>query len=565
MAKKETTSKKLIAVAWPYVNGDIHIGHLAGYLLPADLTARYFRAIGQDVLMVSGSDCHGTPITVEAEKTGKTPQQVASFYHQKVTHLFKDVLQLSFDTYTKTDTDQHIQVVQDLFLKFLEKDYLFIDTVKQYYSEEEQRFLPDRYVEGTCSFCGYTEARSDQCDQCGRLLDHQTLEKPLSKLSGQPVQLKDTQHYFFDWPKLEQDITAYVQDKGHLWKKWVEQESLGWLKQGLQPRAITRDIDWGVPLPVDRIPEDKRIANIDHKRIYVWFEAVIGYLSASQLHTEQGGQDWQDFWKTDQATHYYFLGKDNLVFHTIFWPGQLMAYDPSLHLPDVTSVNMFLNLDGQQFSKSRGVTVDLKDIVETYGNDQVRFYIASIMPETKDSSFSWSEFYANNNDLLVGNLGNFIHRTLSLAHQTDIKSVCQHQLSPDTEKIILDTFARTHQSLSTCHFRRYLDNLLKLSTYGNKLINQQKIWELKDSQPDKFAAVLYDLYVIIISLAILSSPLLIDSSSQIFELLGLSQPETWPETGQELNTVTSLIKHIDTSIKPKPLFNKIDPDQQPHH
>jgi len=563
MSNIKDTSKKLIAVAWPYVNGDIHVGHLAGYLLPADITARYFHSIGKDVLMVSGSDCHGTPITVEAEKKGVSPQEIVNMYHKKVVHLFKDVLDLSFDVYTQTDTDQHIKVVQDIFLKLLEKDYIVIDTTEQYYSEKEKRFLPDRYVEGVCKFCGYKEARSDQCDQCGRLLDHESLENPLSKLSNQPVQLKETQHYFVDWAKLEKKILTYLKENGSNWKKWVEQESLGWIKQGLKPRAITRDIEWGIPLPVDQIPADKLIENIDKKRIYVWFEAVIGYLSASQLYTQQGRGDWKDFWKTDDATHYYFMGKDNLVFHTIFWPGQLMAYDSKLHLPDVASINMFLNFAGKQFSKSRGVSVNTKDIVEKYGNDPVRFYLTLIMPENKDSSFTWPDFFAKNNEVLVGNLGYFIHRTLSLANQTDIGSFAGLSISDETAKIISATFSHSHQALTACRFRQYLEGILKLSTYGNKVINQEKLWEIKETNPEKFASVLYDLYAVIITLGFLLSPLMPTSSQQIFKLLGLSAPKLWPETEKELDVVSSLVKQIDTSIKPKPLFNKIiSPEKQ---
>ena len=562
MSISKNTSKKLIALAWPYVNGDLHIGHLAGYLLPADITARYFRATGHDVLMVSGSDCHGTPITIEAEKKGQSPQEIVDYYHQKVVHLFRDVLDLSFDTYTRTDTPQHTQVVQDIFLKLLEKDYLIIKKVEQYYSEEEKRFLPDRYVEGTCKFCGYPEARSDQCDKCGRLLDHQSLENPISKLSQKPVQLKETEHYFVDWKKLEKPISEYLKQNGHNWKKWVEKEALGWLKQGLQPRAITRDIDWGVPLPIEKIPQEKRVANIESKRVYVWFDAVIGYLSASQLHTQEGGQDWQDFWKTDNATHYYFMGKDNLVFHTIFWPGQLMAYDPELHLPDINSINMFLNLDGQQFSKSRGVSVDTKEIVEKYGNDPVRFYLSLIMPESKDSSFSWEDFFAKNNEILVGNLGNFIHRTLSLANQTEIKKIVKNELSAETKKQITSTFEKAHHSLTNCHFRHYLDTLLKLSTYGNKIINQEKLWEIKTTQPEKFTSVLYDLYAIIISLAFLASPLMPSSSEKIFSLLGLSSQSTWPEKEKEAISISALINQIDTLIKPEPLFKKIFPPEK---
>lgn len=554
-------SKKLIAVAWPYVNGDIHIGHLAGYLLPADITARFFRATGNDVLMVSGSDCHGTPITIEADKKGLTPQKVVDTYHQRVVHLFNDILDLSFDLYTQTNTDHHIKVVQDIFLKLLKKDLISVDITKQYYSKKENKFLPDRYVEGTCGFCDFTEARSDQCDHCGQLLDHKTLKNPKSKLSGQSVNLKDSQHYFIDWSKMEGKIGEYVKKNGPSWKKWVENETLGWLKQGLKKRAITRDINWGVPLPIDQIPKEKRINNMEEKRIYVWFEAVIGYLSASQLWAKENKGNWQEYWKNPDASHYYFMGKDNLVFHTIFWPGQLMAYDKELHLPDLQSINMFLNFDGKQFSKSRGVTINTKEIVEKYGNDPVRFYITLIMPENKDSSFNWSDFFNKNNEILVGNLGNFIHRTLSILHQQDISTIASQKISKETKEEIIKAFNLSRSNLEKCHFRHYLETILNLSTYGNKTINKEKLWEIKKTNPEKFQLISKDLYAIIISLGFLLIPLLPSSSQKIFKLLNLSYQTIWPEKDQEIKNIETLINQINTSVKPEPLFNKITPPE----
>lgn len=550
--------KKFIGVAWPYVNGELHIGHLAGYLLPADICARYLRATGNDVLMVSGSDCFGTPITVEADKRGITPREVVDLYHAKDVHLFKDVLGLTYDLYTKTDNEQHIRTTQNIFVQLLENSYIFIDTTKQYYSPEDKKFLPDRYVEGKCKNCGFLEARSDQCDNCGKVLEQGDLENPHSKLTGKEVELKDTEHYFLDWSKLQPQIEAYVKKVGPNWKPWVYKETLGWLKKGLKPRAISRDIDWGVPLPVDRIPENMRIENMDHKRLYVWFDAVIGYLSASELWSEEGSGDWKEFWYNKDSHHYYFMGKDNLIFHTIFWPGQLMGYDKDLHLPDTTSINMFLNLEGKQFSKSRGVSIPIEDIINQYGNDPVRFYLTLIMPELRDSSFAWADFIQKNNEILVGNFGNFVHRILSFAQGVDIEEVSKYELSEECKQEIKEAFSSSRKFLENCEFKNYLDNILKFSSYGNKFIQQEQFWTLKKNNPEKLQEVMKQLYSLIISLGYLTIPLLPEASKNIFELLGLEPQTTWPEPGREAELVNALSLQIDTSIKPKPLFKKFD-------
>lgn len=552
-------NKTFIGVAWPYVNGELHIGHLAGYLMPADVFARYSRAIGKDVLMVSGSDCFGTPITVEADTTGTSPREIENIYHKKDINLFQNVLGLSYDIYTKTDTENHIQVVQDFFVKLLDKGYIYVDTTQQYYSSQEKRFLPDRYVEGTCNNCGYTEARSDQCDHCGKILEQGDLKNPISKLTKSPVELKDTEHYFLDWPKLQPRVEKYVNRYGPHWKNWVYQETLGWLRQGIKPRAITRDIDWGVPIPVDRMDENTIIQNTEHKRLYVWFEAVIGYYSASILWAkEKSGRRWQDFWKNPEARHYYFMGKDNLPFHTMFWPGELMAYDPELHLPDVQSINMFLNLDGKRFSKSHGVSVSIEEIVRDYGRDPVRFYLTLIMPELRDSSFNWNEFIARNNDILVGNLGNFIHRTLSLGFGMDEQSLSDSRLTTATKEAIQSSFDKSRSYLDKCEFKNYLEAFLKLSSYANKYIDQEKIWILKKENTPKFQDVMRQLYGMIVSLGILSGPLFPDSSKKIFGLLGIDYDPFWPEAGKEPDYVDALVREVKTGIKPTPLFKKIE-------
>ncbi|MCA9392537.1 methionine--tRNA ligase, partial [candidate division WWE3 bacterium] len=476
--------KVFIGVAWPYVNGDLHIGHFAGYLLPADIQARFQRLMGNDVLMVSGSDCHGTPITVQADKEGKTAQEIADYYHEHDVDLFLNTLKLSYDLYTRTDTKHHAQVTQDVFISLLEAGYIFIDTEEQYFSEEEQRFLPDRYIEGKCPFCGFEGARSDQCDNCGKLLDQGTLINPVSKISKSEAVLKKTQHYYLDWTKLQPKIEEYVKAVGPNWKDWVYQETLGWLREGLKPRAITRDLDWGVAIPTDRIPKDMQIERPENKRFYVWFDAVIGYLSASILWGEENGKDWEEFWYKDQAKgadlkHYYFMGKDNLVFHTMFWPGKLMTYDEDLHLPDFPSINMFLNLDGQQFSKSRGVTIDTKKMVDDYGNDLVRFYLTLVMPEKNDSSFTWDDFAQKVNSVLIGTYGNFVHRLLSLLKNVDKDKLQSQSVDDEVTDQINSTYEKAKTNLDACEYKLYLESVMNLAIYGNKRLDHVRLWELK--------------------------------------------------------------------------------------
>lgn len=553
-----------IGVAWPYVNGDLHIGHLAGYLLPADIAARYHRLIGDNVLMASGSDCHGTPTTIEADKRGKTPTQIADEYHAHDVDLFENVLKLTYDIYTRTDTAHHAEITQQFFLAFLEQGYISIKTTPQYYSDIEQRFLPDRYIEGTCPHCGFNGARSDQCDNCGKLLEQGEVINPTSKISQTEAHLKDTQHYFIDWPKLQPQIAKYVnQNKGN-WKEWVAQETFGWLAEGLKPRAITRDIDWGVAIPVDKIPQDMRIDNIEHKRFYVWFDAVIGYYSASLLWAKEHDTSWELFWFTDNGNqslkHYYFMGKDNLAFHTMFWPGQLMTLNPKLKLPDVPSINMFLNLDGKQFSKSRGVVIDSRQIVEKFGNDRVRFYLTLIMPEKTDSSFSWEDFQEKVNSILIGNLGNFIHRTLSIGQGSDMEKINTEILDTETQNQIQKAFDEARKHLETCEFRAYLEDILTLSGYGNKLFDHQQVWKLKKENPQGFNHSMRQLYTIIIALNYLIQPLLFETAERLADNLGTEKLSQWPAPGDEIAAVEKLLAMVNTATKPTPLFSRIELD-----
>jgi len=561
MKGKNNKKKIFIGVAWPYVNGDLHIGHLAGYLLPADITSRYFRATGNDVLMVSGSDCYGTPITVEADQKGITPKEVANIYHKKNVRLFKDVLNLSYDLYTRTDTDHHAKIVQEFFLEFLKKGYLSIETTKQYYSEQENRFLPDRHVIGTCKNCGFADARSDQCDNCGKLLDQDELENPCSKLSESPVILKDTKHYFINWSKLGSEIKEYVEKVGPSWKQWVFQESLGWLKQGLIPRAMTRDIDWGVEIPIKEVPKDQRIEGVSNKRIYVWFDAVIGYYSASLLWSKQTGKDWKEYWYNKESKHFYFMGKDNLIFHTLFWPGQLMVKDKRLHLPDLTSINMFLDYDGKKFSKSRGVSLGIREMITSFGNNAVRFYLTLNMPEVKDASFKWTDFLDKNNGILVANLGNFIHRVLSISKETDIAQIDNLSVSEETKLGISKAFELSRKYLNSCRFRNALDAVCNLSAFGNKVLSQEKLWTLKNENPEEYLKSLKKYYAIIIALGYLLYPILPEASNELAKKLGLENFHVWPKKNKEIDHITALFGKFSHPAQPTPIFRKLDQEE----
>lgn len=541
MAQKQ---KIFIGLAWPYVNGDLHIGHLAGYLLPADIFARFHRFLGNDVLMVSGSDCFGTPITLEAEKRKIHPRQIIQEYHSKFLKLFK-LACIKFDIYTKTSTQNHQEVVQKFFLELLKKNFIFKDKTLQYYSETKKRFLPDRYVEGICPNCGFKQARSDQCEKCSTLLSQGELINPKSKISKKPVKLKQTEHYFFDWPKLQKFLEKYLNSKKN-WRPWIYKETLDWLKKGLKPRAITRDIAWGVEIPKNKIPKKLQIENIQNKRIYVWFEAVIGYLSGSiEWAKKAKNRKYQDFWYNAKAKHFYFMGKDNLIFHTLFWPGQLYAYDAKINLPDFPAINQFLTLENQKFSKSRGIYINSSDLVEKFGADAVRFYFCSIMPENADANFTWQDFISKNNNLLIGNLGNFINRSLALAKNLDFKQ--GHALDLKIEKKVSQSLSQAKTALQNCEFRKYLETLLELSDFGNKYIAEKKPWLLKNNHQ-----VISNCSFIVLALLVLIKPLMPNAFKNLSAMLGI-KIDLWPDA----KTLKKLISKIKIT-KIKPLFKKID-------
>lgn len=527
----------LIAIAWPYVNGDIHVGHLAGYLLPADIMARFQRLRGNDVLMVSGSDCYGTPITVEADKQKLTPQEVVDIYHPKDVALFKQY-NFSYNLYTKTMTENHKEVVQEVFVDLLKNDFIVKDTMKQYYSEVDDQFLPDRYVEGTCPHCKANDQRSDQCESCGRWLSDGELIDPRSKLTGSEVILKDTEHYFLDFTKAQEKLEKYVDSKEDVWRNWIWKESNGWLKEGLRKRAITRDLDWGIELPVEEIAtldKTKQLSDYEGKRIYVWFEAVIGYLSASKewsilkearedvifLKTGDQDKEWEKWWHNDDAVHYYFMGQDNLVFHTLMWPGELIGTGKDYQLPHNVLVNKFMNYEGKKFSKSRNWTIDSKKIAEKYGVDQVRYYIAANLPENKEANFTWDGFVDAINNELVANLGNLINRTLKFLESKFDGKITQDNFEVDGEikKELEDVYSDMARFFDKGEFVYAIERLMKLAKFGNKYFENNKVWEVLKTDEEKAKEILLNLLNIIDNMIVLINPFVPESSEKLERIL----------------------------------------------
>jgi methionyl-tRNA synthetase len=409
----------LVAPAWPYANGPRHIGHVAGFGVPSDVLARYHRLRGNQVLMVSGTDEHGTPIMVAADKEGRTPRETADVYNEVIREDLRD-LGLTYDLFTRTTTKNHHHVARDVFRTLFEKGYIIEQSMQVAFSQSTGNTLPDRYIEGTCPYCGFGEARGDQCDNCGRQLDPIDLKDPRSKIDGLPPIFRDTKHLFLDLPAFAERLRDWIEQQDH-WRANVRRFSLN-LLDDLKPRPVTRDLDWGVRIPVPGYEEDER------KRIYVWFDAVIGYLSASvEWAVTRGTPDaWRDWWQNPDARHYYFMGKDNVTFHTVIWPSMLLGYGSGgevgsgrgdLVLPHDVVSSEYLTMEGRQFSTSRNVVIYVRDVLSRYDADALRYFLTIAGPETQDSDFSWAEFVRRNNDELVATWGNLVNRTLTSAYR----------------------------------------------------------------------------------------------------------------------------------------------------
>ncbi len=543
-------NKIFIGAAWPYVNGDIHVGHLAGYLIPADIFSRFSRLKGYETLMVSGTDCHGTPITLEADKRKISPQELIDLYTPKVHQIIK-TYNITYDIFTSTTTDNHKKITQEFFLNLLNNGYILKKKSFQYFSQKDNRFLPDRYVEGECKFCHAKEQRGDQCENCGRNLDPGDLINPKSKITNSEVILKETEHYFLDYSKLQKEIEDFVFNSHH-WREWVYNETIGFLKEGLKERAITRDIDWGIQLPIEKIPKNLLIENIHQKRFYVWFEAVIGYFSATVEWSEKNNKNWEDFWLNPSCKHYYFAGKDNLNFHTIFWPAQLIGQKKGYNLPYFPAINNFLLLEGKKFSKSRGIHIDSLEIAQNYGVDNVRFYISSILPENKDSDFKWQDFKETINNELVNKIGNFIHRVLTFYNEKLNQKIENENLSNEVLNKTIEVLKKYENYLEKCEIVQAFNLILDYVSFANQYLDKEKPWSLKEKT--KIDEIIFSSLQIINNLRILLWPFIPQSVEKVNEILNLKIKTEINKNHFDFK----VIKNFKINKKIEPLFKRID-------
>ena len=539
--------KIYIGVAWPYANGSLHLGHMAGCYLPADIFARYNRMKGKDVLMVSGSDEHGTPITISAENEKTTPRAIVDRYNAEHNEDLKH-FGISFDLFTRTTTENHEKVVQDVFLTLYEKGHIYKKNVDAFYCNNCNRFLPDRYIEGTCLHCGNEKARGDQCDECGKILDPLELLDVKCKICGSTPEVKTSDHLFLALSKFEQKLLDWMEDKKH-WKSSVLKFTQNWLKNGLEDRAITRDMKWGIKVPVE---------GFEGKRIYVWFDAVTGYLSASKEWSQNLGNPnkWEEWWKNKQAKHYYFLAKDNIPFHSLIWPSMLMGYDDSLNLPYDIPANEYLCLKGEQFSKSRGLGIFVSNVLEKFDADAVRYYLSINMPENKDSNWLWDDFVAKNNDELVGTYGNFIHRVVTFTQKNFGEIPDQGTLDDlDNQAIkkIEEISKEASDALEKCRFKQGLRAVMSLAQFGNFYFDQKQPWALIKSDKDKCGTVLHICLKLANALAVFMAPYLPFSSDKIWNALGHKNSvhlASWDDALSDL-----IVGH--PLEKPKPIFKKL--------
>ena len=499
--------------------------------------------------MVSGSDMHGTPTALRAVDEGVSPHEIASHYHAIWSKAFED-MGFSYDVYTHTHTDHHRQVVHDLFNVLDEKGYFYEDTQSMPYSLTEQRFLSDRFVEGTCPHCGYEEARGDQCDNCSRTLDPADLIDIRSKRDGSTPEFRDTKHLYFKLSAFQEQLEKWLETKND-WRPNVRNNTLNFLREGLHDRAITRDIEWGVPVPIEGYEE---------KRVYVWFEAVMGYLSATKLLAENRGQpdEWKEFWEDESAETYYYQGKDNIPFHTIIWPAILLGYG-GLNLPTDVVANEYLNLGDTGFSKSRGNAVWLPDYLERYDVDPLRYYLSSIMPETSDSEFTWAGYLAANNNELVATLGNFVHRVLTITTRNFDGAVPEPGELDEADSAALaacDTaLSEVSAALEARHFRDGLRAAMSLAQHGNRYVDAKQPWSTVKKDKAAAATTLWVGLNIIATLRTVFSPFLPSSCEKIHDMLGLPgdiAADGWNRVeispGTKLESPTPLFRKLDESI-----------------
>ncbi|MBX3042264.1 MAG: methionine--tRNA ligase [Candidatus Kapabacteria bacterium] len=589
--------RTLITSALPYANGYIHLGHAAGAYLPADIFARFQRISGNEVLYVCGSDEHGVAITISAEKEKVSPQSIVDKYHNANKDAFNK-FSMSFDIYSRTSLPEHHQTAREFFEDFLKKGFLKEKEEEQFYDSSAGMFLPDRYVEGECPNCGYDRARGDQCDSCGAYYNQLELKNPVSIVSGKKPEVRKTSHWYYEFNKFQEFLENYIEGKKGKWKDNVINQTMSWLKAGLNERAITRDMSWGVNLEgIEGLSKEKTAGKV----LYVWFDAVFGYISASKIWSETHKQDWKRWWCSEDTRYIAFIGKDNIVFHTLIFPAYLHAKGDYI-LPDNVPANEFLNLEGEKFSKSRNWSIDLKDFFndfpETQYTDSLRYTLAMNLPETKDADFTWKDFQARNNNELAAILGNFVNRALQFIFKNfegkvPVLSSDFSDLPTDWGKLAIgsdDEFKErfiekyskndfdvinalitgiksSSELFERFRFRDAITEIMNVARASNKYFNDEEPWKRIKSDKDYAAKTLYVCVQLVRSLAVLVAPIIPNSSTKIAETLNISiysgapsedsinTTNLWDsaslplvEQGSDLNTPAILFTRIEDDV-----------------
>lgn len=538
--------RTLVTTALPYANGPVHIGHLAGVYVPADIYTRYLRLKGEDVIMIGGSDEHGVPITIKAKAEGVTPQDIVDRYHNIIKKSFEE-FGISFDIYSRTTSKIHSEMASDFFRKLYDKGEFIEKTSMQYYDEEANQFLADRYITGTCPHCGNEHAYGDQCEACGTSLNATDLINPKSAITGNQPVLRETKHWYLPLDKWEPFLRQWILEEHKEWKPNVYGQCKSWLDMGLQPRAVSRDLDWGVPVPVE---------GAEGKVLYVWFDAPIGYISNTK---ELLPDKWELYWKDKDTKMVHFIGKDNIVFHCIVFPAMLKA-EGSYILPDNVPANEFLNLEGDKISTSRNWAVWLHEYLEEFPGKQdvLRYVLTANAPETKDNDFTWKDFQARNNNELVAILGNFVNRSMVLTHKYYQGIVPAMGELTDYDKETLKEFADVKQSLEqyldTFRFRDALKEAMNLARIGNKYLADTEPWKLAKTDMERVNTIMYVAMQITANLAIAFEPFLPFMSAKLRDMLGMEKCD-WNRLG-----AVDIIPSGAVIKKPELLFEKIEDD-----
>ncbi len=525
--------KILIGSAWPYANGSLHIGHLAG-LLPSDIIARYHRAKGDDVYFISGSDCFGTPVAIRAKQENSTPQEISDAYHKEFCECF-DKLGFSYDMYGKTSSEDHQTFVQDFHRKLYESEYIYEKTVPQAFCEKCNSFLADRFVNGTCPSCG-EKARGDQCDICGKVLEPESLVNPTCSVCSTTPVFKESKHLFIAISKLEDKLKAFVDEHPH-WRKNATAFTNRYINEGLRDRAVTRDLDWGIDVPKD---------GYEDKKIYIWAENVLGYLSQSYAVCTQRDTNFSELWG-ENTKHYYVHGKDNIPFHTIILPSLLLANGEQWHLPDEIVSSEYLTLEGRKISTSNNWAIWVKDIVDRYNPDSLRYFLISNGPERRDSDFSWREYLNSHNSELLGVYGNFVNRNLAFISKYFNYIIPDGRLDKEIESEISTSFSIVGEKIESANLRDALDDIFKLARFGNKYFDTEKPWDTRSTDIEKCQNTLFNCVQLIANLSVLLRPFLPFSSEKVCGWLSLTTD--WKP---------QFIKSGFTIPEPQILFERLD-------